>query len=697
MQTFVDHILPSFQSLGIWGYWVLAFFVFLQGFALTSALSPATAFVVLAGALAAQGVYDLGDMIWFVGIADTLGAEISYRLGRRSQSWMSSKTRFVPQTALERSRGFFDKFGAFGLLIGRFVPMGAFVPLIAGITEMPPRRFVIWNIIGGFAYALVLLLVGYFFGSALDLISTAVTRLGLFSLVLVVALVLIWFLAVRLRRMVPFFVSIARSVGGSIGDNPEFRALVARHPRSFRFLAHRVSLTSFAGLPSSLFAVSFFYFGALLAGSILEFILNDTVALTDIRLANLFFAFRDPTLVSFFTYVTALGYWKTIGVLALGVSVAMGVTARMWMVPVLWVVLVGNQTTVFVLKLLFARPRPEIAVYAESSYSFPSGHAAVSFAFFGLLTYFVMRQKLAPPILSLLIGSSVIFLIGLSRLYLVEHYLSDVLNGYLVGALWAFAGAWFLEWRHNKSPVNLGQIPGGTARKTGYAVSFVTVLAAVLVVTTYQPERMFIRAVAPETLDTSVEQALADERISIYSETLTGRVQQPISIIILVRDESQFLGLFSKTDWVLADDPGGRTLSHAAAAAWLGLPYRNAPVTPSFWRGRPHDFAFERQTGDVSIRERHHARFWNSGYETRDGKTIFVGTASFDDRLKWGLTHHIAPNIDAERDLLVKALTGVGIKGDTRRVRLLTPSMGTNMTGDLFFTDGWAVLLDVGN
>ncbi|MDP2779749.1 phosphatase PAP2 family protein, partial [Devosia sp.] len=101
-------------------------------------------------------------------------------------------------------------------------------------------------------------------------------------------------------------------------------------------------------------------------------------------------------------------------------------------------------------KNIFARPRPEMAVYAESSFSFPSGHSAASVAFFGFLTYVLIRERIGPFFVSFLIGATLVFLIGLSRIYLVEHYLSDVLNGYLVGALWALLGIWLAEWLNTR-------------------------------------------------------------------------------------------------------------------------------------------------------------------------------------------------------------------------------------------------------
>jgi len=99
---------------------------------------------------------------------------------------------------------------------------------------------------------------------------------------------------------------------------------------------------------------------------------------------------------------------------------------------------VGNALTIFVLKNIFDKARPGLgAFYLESSFSFPSGHTAIAVALYGYLIYTIWSQNhhsLKKPAIWLL--SILVILIGISRLYLGVHYLSDVLAGYAVGAIW---------------------------------------------------------------------------------------------------------------------------------------------------------------------------------------------------------------------------------------------------------------------
>lgn len=84
-------------------------------------------------------------------------------------------------------------------------------------------------------------------------------------------------------------------------------------------------------------------------------------------------------------------------------------------------------------KHLFLRNRPiDINLIVEKGYSFPSGHSMVSLAFYGLFIYIVYKSNLNKFVKFLLIMllSTIILLIGVSRIYLGVHYTSDVIAGF---------------------------------------------------------------------------------------------------------------------------------------------------------------------------------------------------------------------------------------------------------------------------
>jgi len=92
----------------------------------------------------------------------------------------------------------------------------------------------------------------------------------------------------------------------------------------------------------------------------------------------------------------------------------------------------------YILKQLFQRQRPDLLKLVEiSGYSFPSGHSMSSVIFYGFIIFLCLKyakhwsKYLAAAILSLLV-----FMIGISRIYLGVHYASDVLGGFIIGLAW---------------------------------------------------------------------------------------------------------------------------------------------------------------------------------------------------------------------------------------------------------------------
>ena len=92
------------------------------------------------------------------------------------------------------------------------------------------------------------------------------------------------------------------------------------------------------------------------------------------------------------------------------------------------------------LKNIIQRPRPplEFRMVEESSFSFPSGHAMASMAFYGLIIYFInknMKNNKLKKVICIIL-SILIFLIGMSRIYLGVHYASDVIAGFAISIVY---------------------------------------------------------------------------------------------------------------------------------------------------------------------------------------------------------------------------------------------------------------------
>ncbi len=89
-------------------------------------------------------------------------------------------------------------------------------------------------------------------------------------------------------------------------------------------------------------------------------------------------------------------------------------------------------------KAIVERDRPLDMLVSAPGYSYPSGHSMVGLAYFSFLSYLVIKyipNKIVKIILPI-VFTITILLVGFSRIYLGVHYLSDVLAGFLLGAIY---------------------------------------------------------------------------------------------------------------------------------------------------------------------------------------------------------------------------------------------------------------------
>jgi undecaprenyl-diphosphatase len=149
--------------------------------------------------------------------------------------------------------------------------------------------------------------------------------------------------------------------------------------------------------------------------------------------------FSSPTLTQVMVILSLLGsevVWALGGVLL----VAFILQRRWGAGGMLVLVTAGAQVLNDILKGVFHRSRPEAwasGILAVQQFSFPSGHAMISAAFYSYLAYVSWQLIRGSLRVVLVVGLSVlVILIGVSRIYLGAHYLSDVIAGYLAGLLW---------------------------------------------------------------------------------------------------------------------------------------------------------------------------------------------------------------------------------------------------------------------
>jgi membrane-associated phospholipid phosphatase len=187
-----------------------------------------------------------------------------------------------------------------------------------------------------------------------------------------------------------------------------------------------------AGFATGLFAL---YAFAQMADEVME---QETMRLDGAALSWLQH-FASPTLKTLATAVSFMGS-EAVTILLLVLLVWLGLQRRWGAAIGLLLVTAGAQLLNSVLKDLFQRARPSpvtSVLFDAQAFSFPSGHAMVSAAFYLYLAYLGWQLVRGWPRL-LLAGSLVllVLLIGLSRMFLGVHYLTDVIAGYIAGFIW---------------------------------------------------------------------------------------------------------------------------------------------------------------------------------------------------------------------------------------------------------------------
>ncbi len=145
--------------------------------------------------------------------------------------------------------------------------------------------------------------------------------------------------------------------------------------------------------------------------------------------------------------------------------------------------------------------------------------------------------------------------------------------------------------------------------------------------------------------------------------------------------------------WRPADPITLRSSLKIADSVLLRRAYPTAPVSDLYYEGRRQDLAFEKAAG-VSPKERHHVRFWLVLAKGDSGEPLWLGSATFDrsvgvSHYTGQVTHHIAPDIDAERDLLAQDLAAAGVVETSYSVTGVGLTVfARNGGGDPYFTDG---------
>ena len=354
--------------------------------ALVGILVPGTLLLFGAGVLAGGGILSLGETLLLAYSGGLLGDALSYTLGRRWQQHIRRLPllRSHPQW-LGSAENYMQRYGPSSLFVGRFIgPLRPFLPMVAGMLNMPVARFAGVSLLAGLGWALAYVAPGWVTGAALRLPLSEEfwTQAGIIA--------------------APLTAFILLSMHCCLHQRPRAAAII----------------------------------GALGAISLLALLLGwRHLSDFDQGLMNLVQIQRSRALDSLMVIVTKLGDWPTqltAGALLVGLLALL----RKWQAAIF----VGS-TLAFTalantgLKHFLARARPDVLLEPLHSYSLPSGHSSAAFAY--CLVLGVLAGRGQPPrwqLTWMLIASLPASVIAVSRVYLGVHWPTDILAGALLAS-----------------------------------------------------------------------------------------------------------------------------------------------------------------------------------------------------------------------------------------------------------------------
>ncbi len=424
------------EKLGALTYVLVGAAAFLETGAFVGLVLPGETIVILGGAVAGQGETSIVLTIGVIWMAAFIGDSTSFWLGRRLGRGFilehGPKVR-ITQERFARVEDYFSRHGGKTILIGRFIGLvRALAPFTAGSSGMRYTYYLPFCVLGTGLWAAAFALIGYFASQSLDAAAHAAGE-GTFLFGIAVATIVVIVVVVRFLRQAE---NRRRLVAG-MERRPALRPLVGFGRRlrpQARFVIERLT-------PGGL-GLEFTTLVAVLAVALYVVIAYAMVLAQDPgptpgdrTAADLAADLQAPWLTHLAKLVTQLGSTAITLPLSLAAAALLAVRRRWAEAAVIVIATAIIYAGVEELRQATDRPRPPGGLTEASGSGFPSGHAAhaVIYPWLALTLTVRLRPGMAGGSALLFAGVGLAVIVGLSRVYLGVHYLSDVSAGWALG------------------------------------------------------------------------------------------------------------------------------------------------------------------------------------------------------------------------------------------------------------------------
>ena len=142
---------------------------------------------------------------------------------------------------------------------------------------------------------------------------------------------------------------------------------------------------------------------------------------------------ESPVLTSFSKFINFIFDPIALIIILLGISIYLFFYSSRKKGIILAGTAIATAAVVTILKNIIQRARPENAIIESSGFSFPSGHSTLILVFLGSLIYLFAKGKTRKN--TIIISIPIILIVGLTRVYLRIHFLTDIIAGIAIGSL----------------------------------------------------------------------------------------------------------------------------------------------------------------------------------------------------------------------------------------------------------------------
>ena len=404
------------------GYAVLFIFTLLEGVPLVGMAVPGHITIIIAGFFAKVGTLELGWVLLLASVGAVLGDYIGFYIGRKYGMSFIDRLRpyfFITDAHIAKAHELLSKHTGKAMVFGRFSPMTrAIMPFLVGTSKTTDKKFWIFNLIGGVSWAVSSVMIGYVFGAGYHAITG---HLGRFALMAVVAAaIIIW--GYRFVNM---------------------RFHIFKRYELFTLGLNILSLWALAAMIGELASRSFkLGFDVWVSSHVVDPVTHAIL--------------MPNSLVQTAYWVSTVGGMAVTGYLGALVGLWLLLRKRWRSAAIMLMAVVSTSIIVPIMKEFFMSPRPIDSLQPIlTDPSFPSGHAAMAAAFFLAIAY-VSAPKIHSWVKRELMMVACVLAtiaIGLSRLVLNVHWVSDVIAGWALGVFLAtasillvrYAGVFFIK------------------------------------------------------------------------------------------------------------------------------------------------------------------------------------------------------------------------------------------------------------